>query len=175
LLLALVAAVVYAVFRARQRLLDQQMQERLADARFEAELVRSTTALPHGSMPPPELVLENISEAESIVHTGRAILERGPDPQVDDPCEGTIARLRHAGMLDQVEGYMDLNGDPKAAAIVRFRDKRRVLLVPYHETEVFTERNLKRFDAIVFVGRSGKAVMISPLETAIAESLSRFF
>lgn len=99
--------------------------------------------------------------------TGAADVRRA----ADEVCSLVIAQLRNANLLDRVDDYIELNGNPQGAAILRMRNGRRALLVPYFETDIFAERNLKRFDYLIFVGRNGRAVMLKRLEDWLAEAL----
>jgi hypothetical protein len=71
-----------------------------------------------------------------------------------------------------VDGFLELNGNPKAAVIMRMKGGKRALVVPYFEAEPFALRNLKRYDMLVYVGRNGKAVVLKSLEELIAERVS---
>jgi hypothetical protein len=88
---------------------------------------------------------------------------------VEESCRAVLQQLRNAGLLKEIESHVALHGNPKAAAVLKMQDGRRFLLVPYYETEIFTEQNLRRYDAILFVGRSGKGVLVRSLEDVLSE------
>lgn len=95
--------------------------------------------------------------------------------RADVTAAAVLSQLRHAGLIADTDGYMELNGNPCGAIILKLKDSRRALLVPYHESEVFIRRNLKRFDLLLLMGRDGKAVVVSSLENMIAERVASRF
>ncbi len=199
---AFLLMLVIAIIIVRRRLEDQRVREAMADAAFEMEVMArfrntDTSDFPvhpavHQTAPSPimdsapyrpEVIQQDtfdpnpksvadagIKQAATPTMAGESNFERA-----DVAAAGALSQLRNAGMLDDIDGYTELNGNPQGAAILRMKDGRRGLLIPYHETEAFTRRNLRRYDLLIFVGRDGKAVVVTALETAIADRISSRF
>lgn len=195
---------VIAIVIVRRRMEEQKAREAMADAAFEMQVMASfrhadasaISLSPPGQHPasfPDSAPFSPISEvfpettfapegiapaAETVAidpPANRAVAGDSNSERADIVASGAISQLRHAGMLTDNDGYMELNGNPQGAVILRLKDGRRALLVPYHETEVFTRRNLRRFDLLIYVGRDGKAVVVTALESVIADRLSSRF
>lgn len=172
--LSICLLVLFVVVRFRTRLRRQREEERLADARFEAQMMaQSSLAAPKRAAVPPRPAEErfDVPLPSPPAAPPAPSLQPKPTEGANDLLQRVLHQLKAAGMLRSIEGYMELHGDARAAAILLMSSGKRALLVPYYETEFFALRNLRRFDLLVFVGRDGRAVVITPLEALIAESL----
>ena len=194
--------VVMVVITVRRRLEEQRAREAMAEAAFEMEVLASlrnadTQVLSSNGhqeltpAPQPQGSETGAAVAESVPapahqpQTQAASPSPGASPLLssevyyqecaDVAAAAALSQLRHAGLIDDIDSYMELNGNPQGAAILRMKDGRRVLLVTYHETEVFTRRNLRRFDLLIYVGRDGKAVVVNSLENMIADRVASRF
>jgi hypothetical protein len=67
---------------------------------------------------------------------------------------------------------MELHGNRKGAVLLRLHDNKSALLIPYFETDCFVDHNLRRFDYLICLGISVKAVCLQPLENMIVEHMS---
>lgn len=119
-------------------------------------------------VPSPELVAPTV--------TGSPLLDSATDDYFRQPadltCAAVINQFRNAGMMEQIDSFIEVNGNTKGGVVLRLRGGKRALLLPYFESEPFALRNLKRFDQVVFVGRTGKAVVLTSLEEVIAAKVS---
>jgi hypothetical protein len=185
-LLGAVGVIAYAVLYARNTLSEIREKEAMAEALMAAELAR----LEHqadGAVQPmaPDLVPAYGSSTEPHIldatpPTGDPSAARQPldlptdernTSQPDAPfnCESLLLRLRHGGILQDVEAYHELNGIRNAAATVMLRGGKRALVVCYFESEPFIQRNLKRHDMVIMSGPDGRAVVVNPLDTVLAD------
>lgn len=90
-------------------------------------------------------------------------------------CSAVLRQLHNAGMVEQQEGYVELHGNSRAAISLRLKGGKHCLVVPYHETELFTQRNLKRFQLLIYVGRDGRGTVLRSLEETVADQLGGLF
>lgn len=137
-----------------------------ASASEAASLAESAPETPSAS----QVQTASPSSGPGLLQTADIFQERA-----DVAASGVLSQLRHAGMISDIDGYMEVNGNARGAVTLRMKDGRRALLVPYHETEVFTRRNLRRFDLLIYVGRDGKAVVVNSLENMIADRVASRF
>ena len=180
------AVIAYCVHLFRERARAIREHEAMAEAMIEAELrmlEQQAAGVVDPFVPGTELADYGIGDIEpDAVGTPRPADELLP-PQPEDPeatklsapdmklCEQVVVRMRAAGMVDEIDGFVELHGNAKAAVAVKLRGGKRALVVPYYETDVFADRNLRRYDRLVFIGRSGKAVVVSTLENEMADRL----
>lgn len=186
-LLVLAAVGFYLVFRERLR--RQAEEERLREANFEAQVLGSfggssvdtvfRTAYSSEVYPAVETMefqsLQGVPLHSAPRESAASVEAQAEDyyrQPADVAAEGVLRQLQQAGLVEQLEGYQEINGNPKAAVILRLRGGKRALLVPYFETEAFVQRNAKRFELLVFVSRSGKATVLSPMEEMIASRIA---
>jgi hypothetical protein len=175
------AVVAYCIhlFRDRARTLREHeaMQEAMMEAElrmFEKQLEPPAVASADGGL---EEELERLVQGDdevplpATVATPSPAVSGGTGAPDSAACEAVVSRMRAAGMVEDMDGYMELHGNPKAALTVRMRGGKRARVVPFYETEVFAERNLRRFDYLVFIGRSGNAVIVRTLESLIADTV----
>lgn len=183
LIVVMVGALLLAAQIVRQRLARLREEERMSESAFEAAVFNQV-----GDEIPP-LAQEDVSpfepEAttdgliESLVSGEPQARLTAPAPVAERPgnlpevTDQVLNRLKKANMVETVERRLELNGIMNAAAVVLLRDKRRVLVTPYFETELFVCHNLKRYDLVILVARDGAAVAVSPVENMIADSLSQ--
>jgi len=177
LIVAISALVIfYAAFRIIRHLQEMRAAEELQEAQFESSVIAALMAGDRdiGELPATNHDYDQTIPSISSSAAGAKIIsvgESGPaQPAADVACRAVMDQLRRSGLLEAVEGYVTLNGNPKGGAILLLRNRKRVLLVPYYESEIFTERELQRCDALLYVSRSGKAVYIQSLESVIAET-----
>ncbi|MGC8841992.1 MAG: hypothetical protein ACP5QZ_11155 [Candidatus Sumerlaeaceae bacterium] len=171
---AALLAIGYATYRVVRYLRQQQEAERINEAQFEAAALAALLASNITEQNNQDSPQQEIPFTQSNLYgTIPAEAPADTQPPVDVACKQVLDRLRQAGFLDDIETFIPLHGNPKGAAILRLRNRKRVLLVPYFETEIFTERELRRCDALLFVSRSGKAVYIQSLESFLAEASFR--
>ena len=174
----------YKLYRGRVDRLAEQ--DDLAGKRFEAEImatlrgtgetgaVAALESATYGRTfggPPPARAASHIPPPVASTPPIASIGSDDP-PRADIVAGAVIEQLRRAGMLASVEGHEELHGNRTGAAVLKLTDGRRAILVPHHESEAFARRQLKRFDAVFYVGRDGKAVVLASLENVIAEKLS---
>ena len=184
-LLGAAGVVAYAVIYARSKFSEIREKEAMAEALMAAELARlehqagdatiqvagAQDSIFGSSGETP--ILDVLPQTEEIAST------RLPDPLAPAPapqsmaeplsCEPLLTRLRHAGMLQDVESYHELNGIRNAAATVILRGGKRALVVCYFESEPFVQRNLKRHDLVIMSGPDGRAVVVNQLDTMLAD------
>lgn len=171
-IVALGLLAVLGLMTFRERLRRERERERLAEAAFQATMI---AAAEEGQMAQTSLLDEAQQLPEEPVipvntHNSLEWVSAPEKPSVDS----VMSVLQRANLIETVEGYMDLNGDPHGGVIVLLRNRKRALVVPYYETDAFTNRNLKRFDLLIYTGRDGKGVVINSLETLISEELTRY-
>ncbi len=167
--------VAFMAFQLYRRWQDFQEQQELADATFEASVLAEV----YGASAKTEARLaENVSEEIPLTQHVSPSLNPLSEPKVgwlqafEGSCEFVLHQLRNAGLLERIESYIPLHGNPSGAAVLILKDKKRVLLIPYYETEIFTERELRQYDALIFVSRSGRGVFIQSIESLIADKFS---
>jgi hypothetical protein len=174
------------VYRAvKNRLEEQEAAQRMADAAFEAQILGTTRSTGSDERflasqeetvqafavpaPPQQDIMEALNLQQQTIPAKISVqTEEFSRQPADITCAGVISQLRNAGMLEQVDGYVELNGNSKAAAVLRLKGGRFALVVPYHESEMFTHRNLKKYQMLLYVGRDGKACVVTSLEETIA-------
>lgn len=166
----------YVIWHVRRTLEEQKLREEIAAAEFEARmlaLLGNTSGQTTTGEPPPSPSVPQVATDLQSSHTAHSTMqvtnEISHAPPVEESCRAVLQQLRNAGLLKEIESHVALHGNPKAAAVLKMQDGRRFLLVPYYETEIFTEQNLRRYDAILFVGRSGKGVLVRSLEDVLSE------
>ena len=161
LLLLLAFGFVYAI----RRLAAERSRERQQELVFEQSVLLalskpvSTAPVPGPSAetnlsdlwaaPEPETSKEN----QAIPALTEPQLRPSP---LDDPCLAVLRQLQGSGMVESVEGYVEMHGNPRMGTVLRMRGAKRVLLLPFHETEAFVRHNLRRYDYMIFVGNDGK-------------------
>ncbi len=182
--LLFIVAVVYIGILVRRRLEEIRLREQIAESLFEVEALSSLGATGFSN----EMETARVSAAAAASGDGDRIFAApsptaSPPPalspylQTDEPeradvvAASALSQMKNAGLTADVEGYFELHGNPHGAVTLKLRDGRRALVVPYHETEVFTRRNLRRFDLLIYVGRDGKAAVVTSLESLIAEKV----
>lgn len=165
ILFVAVVTIGYASYRLIERLREQREAERLNEARFEAEALASLLVANSSDDSIREIpLIQSDQPAENLT------LEVPFAVSVEVSCKAVLDQLRRAGLLEEIESFVPLHGNSKGAAVLRLRGQRRVLLVPYFETDIFAERQLHGCDALLFVSRSGKGFYIQSLESLIADS-----
>lgn len=170
----ILAFLAYQFYRRWQ---EFQEQQELSDAQFEAsvlaEVLGRTTTTEASSC-------EHENDAIPITRSTSPALKSVPHLQnswgesVENSCRFVLDQLKQAGLLERIESYIPLPGNPQGAAVLLLKNKKRVLLLPYFETEFFTERELKRYDALIFVSRSGQGALVQSIESLIADSFLGF-
>ncbi|MGI8907101.1 MAG: hypothetical protein ACR2IE_11490 [Candidatus Sumerlaeaceae bacterium] len=181
------SAIIWLLLLLRTKVAEQAEAQRIADATFEAQALRAIRTVESSMMPPgiqteaqplmsSALVDEMpIPAAAFPVHESRYSESQAEDyyrQSADISCAAVLTQLRNSGLVDQVEGFLELNGNPKGAVVLRMKGGKHALLVPYFESEPFALRNLRRYHMIVYVGRNGKAVVLKSLEEVIAANVS---
>ena len=181
-----VVVAIWLLWMFRQRMADQAEAQRIADAAFEAQILRSAMegnvqsdfVKPLSTEEPMASAFMDdmpIPAAEPVPVRSRYAEAPQPDPfrqAADVTCASVISQMQNAGMIDQMDGYLELNGNAKGAVVVRLKGGKHAVVVPYFESEPFALRNLKRYDMIVQMGRDGKAVVLKSLEEVIAAKVS---
>jgi hypothetical protein len=167
---------------------DQAAAQRMADAAFEAQVLSSvvstedtnafsrnpiaTDGEPMASAFADDMPIPAAEPVSKSAPTGVIAPEDAFRQPAEVVCAAVIKQLQGAGMVDSVDGYQELNGNPKGAVVLRLKGGKLALVVPYFESEPFALRNLRRYDMIVQVGRNGKAVVLKSLEEVIAAKLA---
>lgn len=184
--------IIITAVTVKNRLDRQRERERMAEAAFEARIINAyrddlETIQPVAAAEGLATAEQAFASAAVLDELLQPIGEGGshlsPAAPASAPASGdgkeawekVYDRLFRSGIIEGVEGHLELNGNPKAAKILTMRDRRRALLVPYFETDVFAEKNLKRFELLIFVTRSGEAVIISPMDELIANHVTKHF
>jgi hypothetical protein len=90
----------------------------------------------------------------------------------DAEAEAVMRQLHASGLVTMIDGYVPLHNNPKGAALLKLRNGKLALLVPHMESETFLRRNARRADIIIMAGADGKAVVVTPLEQFLAETIS---
>ncbi len=180
----------FGIRMLKQRLDDQRYREQMADLEFEASLLSGSDSVVAAAandavfISKPEaypveaaaspLLRSSVVQSESQVSGSDAaiipILD-GPVP-ADIKAQQVMSKLQHAGFVRAVEGYIEVHGNPKGAAILRLRDGKLALLVPHMESESFLRHNARRVDMIIMAGSDGNGFVVRPLEQLIAESIT---
>ena len=169
-------------------------EEELANQEFEnqflqqeASLQRSESATPTGHKPlftdPAAAVVTHTSSAgtDESMQTQSAVTAAEDKSRslsisaahlpADERAHDVIKKMNAISLLESINGYFELHGNPKGVAILQLRNRKTALLVPHMESEAFLRRNSKRADMIIMVGTDGKAVVVRPLEDLIADSI----
>jgi hypothetical protein len=182
-----IAGLAYGAYLVRRRLDSIREREAMEDARMEAELrMLEIQTVGVAGMDATGAVSLNSTAHSNAIHLPAGFVDESPTgefspgPQPASPGEVVPAdmlapvlnQLRAGGLLEQEEDWVELHGNPKGGLVVRLRGGKRVLLVPYHETEAFARRNLRRYDGLIYVGLNGKAVFVRSVESVIADALS---
>lgn len=176
ILIVAAAVVIYALVRISREIKQMRAAEEAQAARFEASilatfgtanLAESDVGEQDGDATPVPLT-QNAILTETNNANGDLLSEPLHHP-VDRLSRQIVAQLREAGLLQEIESFIPLHGNPKGAAILKLRNRKRVLLVPYYESEVFTERELTKYDGIIFLSRSGRGLFVQTLEAVITE------
>ncbi len=177
-LLVLGIAVLGIKFIAR-RIEEQRYREDLAEMEFEQTLLSSAASSNHDSRDSVFLQDELASEPGKTVVT--FAVEPTPIPYqneinsdmvaADVAAVSVIEKLKMAGLLRTIEGYIDVHGNPKGAVIILLRSGKRALLVPHMESEFFFRRNSKRVDFFIVRGTDGNDLVVSALSSWLAENV----
>jgi len=197
---ALFVILIFVIFRERYR--REEERQRVSDAAFEAEILASTLGARASSpssfeqhqvlgFPTPAAPVEagfgspqDAGAEEHQLPLIQPFVSSAPSPTIlaagdefhrqpaDVTCAGVLRQMENAGMVEQHEGFLELHGNAKAAVTLKLKGGARCLVVPYFETEIFTQRNLKRFQLLVYVGRDGKATVLNSLEEVIAAKVA---
>lgn len=180
--------IVALVWIFRQRMVQQAQAQRMADAAFEMQVLKTATAV---QKEPQSKTAPFIGDSDAMASSlfdempiptaeaipARAARSQAPDEDVfrqpaDVACAAVINQLRNAGIVEEIDGFLELNGNAKAAVILRMKGGKHALVLPYFETEPFALRNLRRYDMIIQVGRNGKAVVMRSIEEVIASKVA---
>lgn len=165
------AALAYAIYRLVHYLRGMKDLERLSEAQFEAALLASIGTASGTNRSDPKTT-DNPTQQRTLEDSPPSP-EARPDGAghvpVDMQCKRLLDQLAAAGLLENIECYVNVAGNPKGAAVLRLRNRKRVLLVPYFETDIFTDRELRCYDGLLFVSRNGKAVYVQSVESLIAQ------
>jgi hypothetical protein len=168
-----VAAIAYTAWHFHGQRAELRRREKAAAAEFEAsvlvDLLVGANAQTADDTPGGAILPEPSDVPAKPTPTAEADAETGPPP-IDVLCQPVLEQLRQAGLLDHIESFVPLPGNSKGAAVLLLRNRKRVLLMSYYETEVFTERELRRYDGIIYVSRNGRGVLVQSIESVIADS-----
>ncbi|MCX7624789.1 MAG: hypothetical protein N2Z21_01030 [Candidatus Sumerlaeaceae bacterium] len=176
ILIVAAAVVIYALVRMSREMRKMRAAEEAQAARFEASILAAFSSANSSTM----AATENSDDELPLPTVVSPVPNTNEDAQdyfafeplhqpVDVVSRRILSQLREAGLLQEIESHIPLHGNPKGAAILKLRNRKRVLLVPYYETEVFAERELTQYDAIIFLSRSGKGLFVQTLESVITE------
>lgn len=176
ILIVAAAVVIYALVRISREIRQMRAAEEAQAARFEASILATfgTANLGEPNVneqdgdETPLPLTQGPVRAETPTVNSDSLSEPLHQP-VDVLSRRILAQLREAGLLHEIESFIPLQGNPKGAAILKLRNRKRVLLVPYYESEVFTERELAQYDGIIFLSRSGRGLFVQTLEAVITE------
>lgn len=200
---------VFVMIMFRNRVAQQAEQQRVADAMFEAEMMRNLGTAADSAFVPGTLsaganegtvsALADDAEIPSVgadtaaftykaaevspvlhpqVGTTQPVTDTGASGEdihrqpADQACAAIVRQLQVAGMVDDQEGFLEINGNAKAAVLLRLKGGKRALVLPYFESEPFALRNLRRYDMLIYMGRNGKAVVVTALEELIASRVA---
>lgn len=185
--LLLLGVAIWGIRLLKQRVEEQRYQEHMADLEFEATLLSGRDSLVAASAqdavflqtPSPAAQTQELppgfdmpAEESPVIHEPLTINRHsGPQP-ADVAASGVFSRLQAAGMVRGIEGYIELHGNPKGAAILRLRNGKLALLVPHMESEGFLQHNAKRVDMIIMEGAGGSAFVVRPIEQLLAEGIT---
>lgn len=180
-MLLVLGLAVYGIRLLRQRVEEQRYQEQLAELQFEQTLFSNSGSAGHES---EDLVfLQN----QNAAIFSEAVASNNPPPIVISPAlvenaessvpadiaaDAIIRQLKLSGLLGSIEGYLDLHGNRKGAAILSLRNGKRALLVPHMESEAFFRRHASRVDVIIVMGSDGKGLVVTPLEEMLSDNIS---
>lgn len=161
----------------RQRVEDQRYREHLSEMEFEQTLFPAARSDDHESQ--DMVFLQNIPASQELKSAGfSADLTSTPAVGVEGPLPADVAaqtivkKLTLSGLLRSVEGYIEVHGNPKGAAILSLRNGKRALLVPHMESEPFFRRHARRVDMIIVMGPDGAGLVVTPLEELLADNMS---
>jgi len=176
-LITLIGVIVlfFALYRVIDRLREYRKAEQMSEAQFEASVLASLNDDAQ-FVPLVKKDSQPTSEASFPGNPLTPVRHGDEDPRmvsVEISCKRVLDQLRNSGLLEEVESFLPIHGNPKGAAILRFKNKKRVLLVPYYETEYFTEYQLGSYDALLYVSRAGRAVYLQSLENLIADRFAQ--
>ena len=189
ILILVVGVIGYSVWFAREKLGAIRQKEALDEATLAAELSRLENDA--GINNRSEITMLNASVLQALDDLEDEVDEDGVSPLPQYPgvgsaplpvstnapsrCDLVIDRLRAGGLVEDVEGYRELNGDPNASAVVKLRSGKRALVVGYFESEIFLHRNLMRYDMVIVQGDDGKTLVVNKFENVISEWLAGKF
>lgn len=175
--MVLVCALALYGFRLlRQRIDEQRYQEQLSELEFEQTLFSGVGQVGQESQ---DLIFLQKSSASAVTETAVQVTKFPPNPPLapqadagdfipaDIAAESIVRQLKISGLMGSVEGYIELHGNPKGAAILSLRNGKRALLVPHMESEAFFRHNAPRADIIIVMGCDGKGLVFTPLEQLI--------
>jgi hypothetical protein len=86
--------------------------------------------------------------------------------------ERLIARLREANLLLSEEGVCTIPGCPAESKIIRLRDQRLALIVPFLDAHEFVKHNQKRFDVFFLLLSENETAVLQRYQDYVAENLS---
>jgi hypothetical protein len=90
----------------------------------------------------------------------------------DVQAKAVVDKLRTAGLLRHIDGYLELHGNMQGVAILKLRNGQTALLVPHMESEAFLQRNERRADMIIMALPNGQSYVVRPLGAMIADSMT---
>lgn len=181
--IALVLAIVgWGIRLLKQRLDEQRYQDQLADLEFEGSVfsevpgaantmedMRFVTTDPTSGPTPTEAPY--VSPITSPLQAAVVPPVDNDQLPADMAAMYVMQQLQQSGLLSSVEGYIEVHGNAKGAAIIKLRNGTRALLVPHMESEAFMRRHARRVDMIIMVGSDGRGVVVTPLEELLSQNV----
>ena len=95
-----------------------------------------------------------------------------PPDQLELSREKLISRLIEANLFHSDEGDCKLHGCPQPSRIVRLKDKRLALILPFDNSADFVKNNLKRFDIFFLILNENESAVIQKYQDFIVEKIS---
>jgi hypothetical protein len=164
----------------QKRMESQRYSEQMAELEFEKSLYlggglsaneAQDSVFLQTSSQSAEQEAPNVSGYHTNDPTDFLVKVAGEHVPADMAAEGILQKLKLVDLMGSVEGYVELHGNPKGAALLLLRNGRRALLVPHMESEAFFRRHARRVDLFLVMGTDGQAVVITPLEKFLADSM----
>lgn len=154
----------------KQRLDEQRYQEQLAELEFTENLLADASITSGGD--DAAFLQTDAQAAIPPAGSSKVAAIASVSASADAAAAPVMNQLIQAGLTNgSIEGYVELHGNSKGAALLRLRNGKLALLVPHMESEAFLRRQARRVDLIIMAGIDGKAVVITPLEQLLSENM----
>lgn len=157
----------------KNRLDEQRYMEEMAEMEFTESLLAESAISGEGQ--DLAFKLQDIDRELISPHIGQVsdfqTSVNSEPAKADQKTAGIIDQFTQAGMYGSIDGYVELHGNKKGAAIIKLRNGKLALLVPHMESEAFIKRQSRRVDYIIMTMSDGKGIVVTSLEQMISENI----